>query len=432
MTGREYSLSITAANAIKGYELLELIGEGAHGVVYRAQQHFVNREVAVKIILPEYASRPEFIRRFENEAQLVAQLEHLHILPLYDYWRDPDGAYLVMRLMKGGNLSETIKTNGNLGLEYIAQLLDQIASAIDAAHQHGVVHRDLKPANILLDEDGNAYLSDFGIAKELGAENDITRTSAMLGTPAYISPEQVQGQQVSPQTDIYALGVLLYELLVGEHPFAEASAAELVVKHLNEPIPYVRDAKPDFPAALDGVIQKATTKNPEERYPSAQSLARDFRQALELDAGSLEEKVEELYNPYKGLRAFQEYDRDDFFGRDVLTGQLLGMLASPGDGGQFLAVVGPSGSGKSSVVKAGLLPALRRGALPGSDQWYIVEMHPGSQPLVELELALLGVTADPKIHFSEILTQSDSGLAESVLLALPEGGSQSAAGDRPV
>ena len=239
-------MSIIAAQPIKGYQLLELIGEGANGAVYRAQQQFVKREVAVKIILPEFASRPEFIRRFENEAQLVAQLEHLHILPLYDYWRDPEGAYLVMRLMKGGSLSDTIKSNGNPSLENIAGLIDQIASALDAAHQQGVVHRDLKPANILLDERGNAYLSDFGIAKELGSDKDLTETSAILGTPAYISPEQVQGQQVSAQTDIYALGILVYELVVGEHPFSNTSIAELMVKHLKEPIPYVREIRPGW------------------------------------------------------------------------------------------------------------------------------------------------------------------------------------------
>ena len=186
-------MAVTAARFIKGYELLELLGEGAHGAVYRAQQQFIHREVAIKIILPEFASRPDFIRRFENEAQLVAQLEHLHILPLYDYWRDPEGAYLVTRLMKGGSLSEALAANGNLGSENIARLVDQVSAAIDAAHRQGVVHRDIKPANILLDEDGNAYLSDFGIAKELGSESDITQTSAILGTPAYISPEQVQG-----------------------------------------------------------------------------------------------------------------------------------------------------------------------------------------------------------------------------------------------
>ncbi len=155
---------------IKGYDLLEPIGEGAYGAVYLARQHFVDREVAVKIILPEFANQPDFIRRFETEAQLIAQLEHLHIVPLYDYWRNPDGAYLAMRYLKGGSLAALIG-NGSLSLARTTHILEQITSALAAAHRKGIVHRDLKPANILLDEDGNAYLSDFGIAKAIGAQS---------------------------------------------------------------------------------------------------------------------------------------------------------------------------------------------------------------------------------------------------------------------
>jgi WD40 repeat protein/serine/threonine protein kinase len=417
-------LSTTAAQSIKGYKLLEQIGEGAHGAVYRAQQQFVNREVAIKIILPDFASRPDFIRRFEKEAQLVAQLEHLHILPLYDYWRDPAGAYLVTRLMKGGSLSQVLKENGNLSLEYVAQLVEQIASAINAAHKQGVVHRDIKPANILLDENGNAYLSDFGIAKEIDLEVDITQTNILMGTPAYISPEQAQGLRVSPQTDIYAFGIVVYELLAGKHPFPTASTAELVAKHLNEPIPYVREIKPEIPAALDGVIQKATAKLPEDRYHSIQLLAEDFRHALDLEVGAAQTPAVDLYNPYKGLRAFQEYDNDDFFGREKLVGQLLAQLASPGKASKFLAVVGPSGSGKSSVVKAGLLPALRKGVLTGSDGWFIVEMHPGTQPIVELELALLSISSETGVNFRELISRDKHGLEAAVQNALPDETSQ--------
>ena len=406
-----------SAQSIKGYELLDLIGEGAYGAVYRAHQPVVDREVAVKIILPQFANLPDFIRRFESEAQLVAQLEHLHIVPLFDYWRDPEGAYLVMRLMKGGSLSDSLKEAGPWEPNAAARLVDQIASALDAAHQQGVFHRDLKPANILLDEDGNAYLSDFGIAKELAAGAEATQTGGILGTPAYITPEQVQSQQVTPQTDIYALGVLLYELLVGEHPFPDTSPAELVIKHLQEPLPYVREAHPKLPAAIDGVIQRATAKNPIERYSTASDLTEDYRRALQLDSFVPED---EIYNPYKGLRAFQESDADDFFGRETLTGQLLAHLAHPNDRNRFLAVVGPSGSGKSSVVKAGLVPALRKGALQGSEEWYIVETHPGAQPMKEMELALLSISADPGANLSELLKQDEYGLLNAARATLPK------------
>ena len=405
--------------SVKGYDLLEQLGEGAYGAVYRARQPLVEREVAIKVILPQYANQPDFIRRFETEAQLVAQLEHIHIVPLYDYWRDPDGAYLVMRLMRGGSLSDSLQQDSPWEPDDAARLVDQVASALDAAHQKGIVHRDLKPANILLDEDSNAFLSDFGIAKQLDIDAETTQTEVILGTPAYITPEQVQSLPVSPQTDIYALGILLYQLLVGDHPFPDSSNAELVVKHLQEPLPYVRDTHPELPAALDGVIQRATAKNPSDRYPDAPSLAEDFRRALQLETTLPEISEEELYNPYKGLRAFQVADADDFFGRDKLTGQLLAHLASPGSDGHFLAVVGPSGSGKSSVVKAGLLPALLKGALPGSDQWFITEMHPGSRPVNELALALLSISTDPQLDLVAQLKRDEQGLLEAARTALP-------------
>ena len=234
----------------------------------------------------------------------------------------------------------------------------------------------------------------------------------------------MQSLPVTPQTDIYALGVLLYELLVGGHPFPDTSPAELVVKHLQEPLPYVRDSKPELPAALDGVIQRATAKNPEARYPSASALAADYWRALQLEVEESDVPEEAIYNPYKGLRAFQEADADDFFGREALTGQLLAHLAAPGAAGRFLAVVGPSGSGKSSVVKAGLVPALRKGALPGSDQWYIVETHPGASPLQELQLALMSISADPGADIGELLKLDETGLLRAVQATLPGKDSQ--------
>ena len=239
-------MTVTRFADIKGYQLIEPIGEGAFGVVYRARQPFIDREVALKVILPEHANQPQFIRRFEAEAQLVAQLEHPHIVPLYDYWRDPQGAYLVMRLMGGGNLAERL-LDGPLELTRAVQLIDQVASALHHAHQQGVVHRDLKPANILFDDAGNAYLSDFGIAKALSSHADLTATGAILGTPAYISPEQVQSLPISPQTDIYTLGILLFEVLSGLHPFPEQASGSLLVKQVNEPLPLVKTLRPELP-----------------------------------------------------------------------------------------------------------------------------------------------------------------------------------------
>ena len=414
-----------SGGTIRGYDLIARLGEGAYGAVYRAYQPQVQREVAIKIIQPRYASQPDFIRRFEVEAQLVAQLEHLHIVPLYDYWRDPEGAYLVMRLMKGGSLDAALE-RGPLDLSAAVQLVDQISSALGAAHKQGVVHRDIKPANILLDEEGNAYLSDFGIAKKLAADTRLTQTGAMVGTPAYITPEQVQSQDITPQTDVYSLGLVLYEILVGGHPFPNTPTGELVSKHLHDPLPLVRESRPELPEEVDGVIQRATAKDPAARYADVLVLAQDFRTALQpLVVVAPEIPEQEIYNPYKGLRAFQEADAEDFFGREALVGQLIARLASTRSligGDHFLAVVGPSGSGKSSVVKAGLIPALRKGALPGSEQWFITGMVPGAHPLEELELALLRIAEKEPPSLLEQLEKDERGLLRAVRRVLPEGG----------
>ncbi|MEJ2266502.1 MAG: protein kinase, partial [Anaerolineales bacterium] len=179
--------------APRGYKLLEQIGAGSFGAVYRAHHPKVGREVAIKVILPQYANDPEFIRRFETEAQIVARLEHPHVVPLYDYWREPDSAYLVMRYLRGGSLASLLE-QGPLDLEAVLTLVDQLAAALGAAHREGIVHRDIKPGNILLDESGNFYLSDFGIAKDISVDPQASSTGGIKGSPLYMSPEQLLGQ----------------------------------------------------------------------------------------------------------------------------------------------------------------------------------------------------------------------------------------------
>lgn len=437
----EIGIEDLTGKAIRGYALGERIGNGGMGAVYRATQPHVEREVAIKIILPQYANHPDFIRRFEAEAQLVARLEHPHIVPLYDYWREPGSAYLIMRLLRGGSVRGLLE-RGSLPVEQTLRLVEQIGSALNAAHRAGVIHRDLKPGNVLLDEDSNAYLADFGIAKNLSNPNleDMTQADAIVGSPAYISPEQIRSEFVRPQTDIYCLGVMLYELLTGTVPFAGPTPIEVMHQHLSAPLPPLAAHRSGLPAALDAVIERATAKDPLERYENVEELLKDMRRAIgRTEIGGLE--IRELGvnlqssnpliltaddNPYKGLRAFGEGDAQDFFGREALTQQLLVRMGEGGDLARFLAVVGPSGSGKSSVVGAGLVPALRRGALPGSDQWFIVEMMPGPHPLEELEAALLRVAVTPAVatlHATSLLAQlkeDKRGLLRAVRRCLPE------------
>ncbi len=404
---------------VRGFELKEEIGSGAYGVIYRAVQPTIGREVAVKVIRPRYANDPEFIRRFESEAQTVARLEHPYIVPLYDYWRDPEGAYLVMRLLRGGSLLSSLES-GPWQPDTAVTLLNQLASALTAAHQLGIVHRDIKPANILFDEANNAYLSDFGIAKDLASDLQLTGAGEIAGTPDYVSPEQLTGQQVTPQADQYSLGAVLYEMMTGEKPFSDSPLAIRIQKHLAEPLPLVCDSRPDLPGQIDAVIQRATAKEPTARFTDMSAMAEAFRQAVyglapTMVADTAVPTTHELTNPYKGLRAFQESDAPDFFGREALIEQMVAGLADS----NFLAVVGPSGAGKSSVVKAGLVPALRQGALPGSENWFVAEMVPGSHPLEELALGLLPVAVDPPPSLLDPMQKDERGLLRTLRGILP-------------
>ena len=427
-----------SGRAIRGYELGERIGMGGFGAVYRAVQPLVKREVAVKIILPQYANHPDFIRRFEAEAQLVARLEHPYIVPLYDYWREPGVAYLVMRLLRGGSLRMRL-LDGPLSLDAATQLLDQIGIALFYAHNAGIIHHDLKPANILLDEADNAYLSDFGIAQYLSrlTVEDKTQVERMSSSPLYIVPEQIRAEPLSPQSDIYCLGLLLYEMLTGHLPTATSSVPPHTVwQNLATPLPSIAAENQSLPPALDPIILQATAADPLDRYPDVLSFLTDFQQAVALlradDSVAVVGQqspidLTEIDNPYKGLRAFDEADADDFFGRETLIQDLLGRLAevdNPEAGARqdlarFLAVVGPSGSGKSSLVRAGLIPTLRRGGLPGSEHWFIVDFLPGAQPLAELAAALRRVAVTPPQNLLAQLRQSERGLLQVVKQLLP-------------
>ncbi|MGE5221777.1 MAG: protein kinase domain-containing protein, partial [Omnitrophica WOR_2 bacterium] len=418
---------------IRGYELRERLGTGTFGEVFRAVQSSVKRDVALKAILPRFANTPEFVRRFEIEAQVIARLEHPHIVPLYDYWREPDGAYLVMRWLRGGSLQDALAF-GPWNGEPAARLVDQVAAALSTAHNQGVIHRDIKPANILLDETGNAYLSDFGIATLSGPmqalfdkHSDLEKFEALhSGEQGYQSPEVALGKAATPQADLYSLGVVLYQLVTGQHPFPGLSGDALLEKHLHDPLPSVRLARPDLPAAVDDVIQRATAKDASQRYQDALTLAADFRRALSGDVIKPAAPLE-IVNPYKGLNAFQEADAQDFFGREDLSTYLLSQFNGnvkdqKNQYHRFLAVVGPSGSGKSSVVRAGVIPALRKGGLPGSENWYIVQMLPGDHPLEELEIQLLKIGTRPDLNLRELLCRDERGLLRAARLVLPEDG----------
>ena len=375
-----------AADFLRGYILRGRIGEGAHGVVWRAVQPGVGREVAIKAIHPDIANRTGFVRRFETEAQLVASLEHPHIVSLFDFWRDPDGAYLVMPYLRGGNLAHLL-SQGPLQPDAALELIEAVGGALSYAHRRGVVHRDVTPQNVLLDDEGHSYLTDFGVAALIGETG-----SASSSSPAYLAPEQHAGRGAVPESDVYSLGVLAHSILTGEIPTVDQRLRP------------ASQVNPSLPVGADDVIAQATALDVSERFIDPTRFVAALATAIDGVAPS-QAVPQEVRNPYKGLRAFGEADAPDFFGRDVAISELVDAVARH----RLVAVVGPSGCGKSSLVRAGLLADLRQGAVPGSERWLITDMYPGSRPLDELGEALLRVAVTRPEGLVDRLSQDDVG-----------------------
>jgi WD40 repeat protein/serine/threonine protein kinase len=262
------------------YTIIAKLGAGGMATVYRARQASVERDVAIKVIQTNLTQNPEFIKRFAREAQIVAALSHPHILKLFDFGNQGDLLYLVMELVSGGSLAARLKACGTLDASEVASYLEQIGKALDYAHARGVVHRDLKPQNVLLDETGNAILTDFGIVLIFGEATRMTASGMAMGTPSYMAPEQWYGHDVDGRADIYAMAVMTYELLTGELPFTGDTPSLLMYQHLNEPPPLLRRKRPDLPQSLEKVLLKGMAKRPEARFQSASEFARAFRESL--------------------------------------------------------------------------------------------------------------------------------------------------------
>ena len=381
-----------ARSSMRGFELRERIGAGVAGVVYRAYQRSVGREVAIKLIRPEFANDRRFVHRFETEAQFIARLEHPHVVSLYDYWRDPDGAYLVMRWLRGGSLRQALD-RGPWHEDRAVRLLQQVGSALAYAHRHGVIHRDIRPSNVLLDDEDNGYLSDFGIASR-----PITVGGGSVSTsPEYRSPEEASGQPLTEATDQYCLGLLAHELLTGTRPST----------------PFVIDLGDDVAAKVIAAVARATAVNPAERFSSVEA----FIAALAPSGTAAALPTEVSRDPFKGLRPFFESDAADFAGRDELIERLVTAVRER----RLVAAVGASGSGKSSAVRAGLIPALRAGAILGSDQWLVTDLYPGAHPFDELAVALLGVATEPLPDLPDELSADATALLRAVKTITPQG-----------
>jgi serine/threonine protein kinase len=261
------------------YEIIEEVGHGGMATVFRAYQPNVDRFVAIKVIQKAVLHNPTAVERFTREAHLVARLEHPHILPVYDFNGHHDPPYIVMRYMPTGTLKD-IMSKSILPLGDVVYLFRQIGSALDYAHRSGVVHRDIKPSNIMIDADGNAFLTDFGIARMIESDTKLTDSGLAVGTPGYMSPEQGMGKAIDGRADIYAMGVLLYEIPSGKSPYTAETPMGVIMKHINDPIPNILDENPRLPSALKDVIQTAMAKSPNERYQTAKLFVRALEDVL--------------------------------------------------------------------------------------------------------------------------------------------------------
>jgi WD40 repeat protein/tRNA A-37 threonylcarbamoyl transferase component Bud32 len=420
---------------LAGYRIESLLGWGGMSVVYLAEDLRLKRRVAVKLLAAELVEDESFRERFLRESELAASIDHPNIVPIYEAGTTGDHLFIAMRYVEGRDLKERLQ-RGQLEPAEAVAIVAQVASALDAAHARRLVHRDVKPSNMLLDAgarpDGSdhVYLADFGLTKRVSERAD---DGHLLGTIDYVAPEQVAGGPIDARADVYSLGCVLYESVVGEPPFRGDSEVAIVFAHLEAEPPAPSAHRPELPTGLDEVIARALAKKPDERYPSCRELVRAAVAVLVEEAGRevvdvasraaagrselseveaelaakvtglqvVREQAKALSSatsatavevcPFKGLASFEPADAEYFFGRERLVAELVARLVGP----SFLAIVGPSGSGKSSALRAGLLPALAGGILPESDRWHRWLLRPGERPLDELATVLGSGTADP-------------------------------------
>ena len=261
------------------YQIVAPLGEGGMAAVYKAYQPSMERYVAIKVLPRHMADSPEFVARFEREAKLLAQLQHPHILPVFDYGQAEGYTYIVMPFVQSGTLADLMK-KGRLSLLEIRRIMTQLGDALAYAHTRGMIHRDIKPSNVLIDERGNCLLTDFGLARMADASAKITSSGAIMGTPAYMAPEQGQGTSIDNRSDLYALGIIFYELVTGRVPYTAETPIAIVFKHISDPLPSARKINPELDEAIELVLFKTLAKNPDDRYQNAEDFVRAVQSAI--------------------------------------------------------------------------------------------------------------------------------------------------------
>ena len=321
------------------YELEKLVGSGGMSNVFRAHDRLLERTVALKILHEQYTRDEDYVERFRREARAVAQLAHPNIVTVIDRGEQEGRQFIVFEYIDGDNLKE-LSNRGPLQVREAIRLTLQVARALSFAHERGLVHRDVKPQNVLLNEDGQAKVTDFGIARSLDVHG-VTQTGTVLGTSDYIAPEQARGQKVDPKTDIYSLGVVLYELLSGEVPFAGDNFVAVAMRHVNEPAPSVLERRPDCPVRLDLAIQRAMSKDPEDRFESMGDFALELEACLAEIAGRGDEGATMIVPAPRRPRRTRSHERPAVVMPLVLAALVVALLAA----GAFLLLHTGGGGG---------------------------------------------------------------------------------------
>jgi len=313
------------------YELEKLVGSGGMSNVFRAHDRLLERTVALKILHEQYTRDEDYVERFRREARAVAQLAHPNIVTVIDRGEQDGRQYIVFEFIEGDNLKEIV-ARGPVPVRDAIELTLQVARALSFAHARGLVHRDVKPQNVLLNEDGQAKVTDFGIARSLDVHG-VTQTGTVLGTSDYIAPEQARGQKVNPRTDIYSLGAVLYELLTGDVPFAGDNFVAVAMRHVNEPAPSVLEHRPDCPLRLDLAVQRAMAKDPADRFESMDDFVIELEACLAEVDGRGDEGATMIVPPARPPRRRVPHARR---GPGAATLLLVGLIAAAIAVGGFL------------------------------------------------------------------------------------------------
>jgi len=406
------------------YELEELLGTGGMSSVFRAHDRQLERRVAIKILHEHYAQDPEYLERFRREARAVARLSHPNIVTVIDRGDDDGRQYIVFEHVEGENLKELVLRTGRLPVRRALELALGVANGLSFAHDRGLVHRDVKPQNILLSSEGEVKVTDFGIARSLHMDHGVTQTGTVLGTAEYLAPEQASGKPVSPATDVYSLGVVLWELLAGDAPFVGENFVAVALRHVNEPAPSLHERRPDVSPRLAAAVDRSLAKDPARRFPSMTAFAKELGACLaEVEGDPLPPQEDELamtlVTPPAHARPAPRQRRRGRTRRRGLAWFLLALIAA---GAAFAAVFLLGGAGHHHGGSGG------GGGPAGS----IVRLHgvgdyvPSGNPDTHADTAPAATDGDPNTAWiTQIYGSTDFGgiLPQGLGLVLDAGSS---------